>query len=201
MMFFALAVLCAIVALFMVPGMALARTRSFFITEEQAYNGMLRADIPPVLTVDDGDTVVFNTLMLLGGRLSPDMTFDEMFAVRGGMIEKGLGTYAFTGPFYINGAEPGDVLEVRVKRLVPGKHAVTHIYPDPLGIGGLPEGFEKGWLKGIYLSGDRKSFEFARASPSPSGPSWGPWQWPPGRGKCGPQPFPAILPAIWTIKS
>lgn len=193
MMFFALAVLCALAVFFMFPGVSHARTRSFFITEEQAYNGMLRADIPPVLTVDDGDTVVFNTLMLLGGRLSPDMTFDEMFAVRGGMIEKGLGTYAFTGPFYINGAEPGDVLEVRVKRLVPGKHAVTHIYPDPLGIGGLPEGFEKGWLKGIYLSGDRKSFEFAPGITIPVRPFLGTMAVAPRPGEVRPPAVPGYF--------
>ncbi len=169
----ALLILCALAILFLAPGRAFARTHSFFISEEEAYNGMLRADIPPALTIDDGDTVVFNTLMLLGGKLSPEMTFDEMFAVRGGMIEKGLGTYAFTGPFHINGAEPGDVLEVQVKRLVPGKHAVTHIYPDPLGIGGLPEGFDKGWLKGIYLSEDRKSFEFAPGITIPTRPFLG----------------------------
>ena len=166
----ALLILCALAILFLAPGRAFARTHSFFISEEEAYNGMLRADIPPALTIDDGDTVVFNTLMLLGGKLSPEMTFDEMFAVRGGMIEKGLGTYAFTGPFHINGAEPGDVLEVQVKHLVPGKHAVTHIYPDPLGIGGLTEGFDKGWLKGIYLSEDRKSFEFAPGITIPTRP-------------------------------
>ena len=137
-----------------------AKTHSFFIEKEQAYNGMLRADISPALVIDDGDSVVFNTVMLMGGELSPEMTFDEMLALRGEMKEKGIGVYAFTGPFLINGAEPGDTLEVRVKRIVPGKYAVTHIYPDPMGIGGLPEGFEKGFLKPLFLSEDRKTIEY-----------------------------------------
>ncbi|MGI6253342.1 MAG: acetamidase/formamidase family protein [Aminivibrio sp.] len=192
-MVFALLALCAIAMLFLAPRRAYARTHSFFITEEQGYNGMLRADIPPALTIDDGDTVVFNTLMLLGGKLSPEMTFDEMFAVRGGFIEKGLGTYAFTGPFYVNGAEPGDVLEIRVKRLVPGKHAVTHIYPDPMGIGGLPEGFEKGWLKGIYLSEDRKSFEFVPGVTVPVRPFLGAMAVAPREGEVLPPAVPGYF--------
>ncbi len=138
-----------------------AKTHSFFITKEQAYNGMLRSDIPPALTIEDGDTVVFNTVMLMAGELSPEMTFDEMFALRTRMKERGLGVYAFTGPFFVKGAEPGDILEVRIKRILPGKYAVTHIYPDETGIGGLPEGFETGYLKPLYLSEDRKSIPFA----------------------------------------
>ena len=138
-----------------------AKTHSFFIKKEQAYNGALRSDIPPALTIDDGDTVVFNTVMLMAGELSPDMTFDEMFARRNRMKDQGIGLYAFTGPFFVKGAEPGDVLEVRIKRIVPGEYAVTHIYPDDTGIGGLPEGFETGYLKPLRLSDDRKTIPFA----------------------------------------
>ncbi|TDY63263.1 acetamidase/formamidase [Aminivibrio pyruvatiphilus] len=160
-MLFALLLFSALAFLLLAPSAGQARTRPFFITKEQAYNGMLRADIPPALVIDDGDTVVFNTVMLLGGNLSPEMSFDDMLALRTEMKEKGIGVYAFTGPFHINGAEPGDTLEVRIRRIVPGKYAVTHIYPDHMNIGGLPEGFSKGFLKPLFLSQDRKTIEFA----------------------------------------
>ncbi len=150
-----------------------AKTHSFFIKKEQAYNGMLRSDISPVLTIEDGDTVVFNTVMLMAGDLSPEMTFDEMFARRNRMKEEGLGLYAFTGPFFVRGAEPGDVLEVRIKRIVPGKYAVTHIYPDGTGIGGLPEGFERGFLKPLFLSEDRKAIPFVSGVTIPVRPFLG----------------------------
>ncbi len=143
------------------PRPADAAAHRFFIEKEQAYNGMLRSDIPPVLTVRSGDTVVFNTVMLMGGALSPHMTFDEMFAVRTRMRDQGLGTYAFTGPFFVEGAEPGDALQVDILRIRPGEYAVTHIYPDSVGMGGLPEGFEKGWLKPLRLSEDRWTIEYA----------------------------------------
>ncbi len=160
-MLFALLLFSALAFLLLAPSAGQARTRPFIITKEQAYNGMLRADIPPALVIDDGDTVVFNTVMLLGGNLSPEMSFDDMLALRTEMKEKGIGVYAFTGPFHINGAEPGDTLEVRIRRIVPGKYAVTHIYPDHMNIGGLPEGFSKGFLKPLFLSQDRKTIEFA----------------------------------------
>lgn len=160
-MLFALLLLSVLALLLLAPSAGQAETRPFFITKEQAYNGMLRSDIPPALVIDDGDTVIFNTVMLMGGNLSPEMTFDDMLALRTEMKEKGIGVYAFTGPFHINGAEPGDTLEVRIRRLVPGKYAVTHIYPDHMNIGGLPEGFSKGFLKPLFLSQDRKTIEFA----------------------------------------
>ena len=153
---------CALVLLLLLArsSRSEAATHEFFITKEQAYNGMLTSDIPPALVIDDGDTVIFNTVMLMEGNLSPDMTFDDMFALRQSMRERNIGVYAFTGPFYVQGAETGDVLEVRVRRIVPGKFAVTHIYPDSVGAGGLPEGFDKGWLKPLRLSEDRTTIQF-----------------------------------------
>ncbi len=145
-MLFALLLFSALAFLLLAPSAGQARTRPFFITKEQAYNGMLRADIPPALVIDDGDTVVFNTVMLLGGNLSPEMSFDDMLALRTEMKEKGIGVYAFTGPFHINGAEPGDTLEVRIRRIVPENTPSPTSIPT-MNIGGLPEGFSKGFLK------------------------------------------------------
>ncbi len=161
MVFLCAAAFAALFLLLLSPRRADAATHRFFITNEQAYNGMLRSDIPPALEVDDGDTVLFNTVMLMEGRLSPEMSFDEMYAVRMELKDRGLGTYAFTGPFFVKGAEPGDVLQVDILRIRPGKYAVTHVYPDSAGMGGLPEGFGKGWLKPLRLSEDRRTIEYA----------------------------------------
>ena len=90
-MFFTMLLVSALVILLIAPSAGHARTHTFFITKEQAYNGMLRADIPPALVIDDGDTVVFNTVMLMAGNLSPDMTFDDMLALRTEMKEQGTG--------------------------------------------------------------------------------------------------------------
>lgn len=183
----------ALAFLLAAPSVASAKTHSFFIKDEEAYSGPLRSDIPPVLTIDNGDSVIFNTVMLFAGKLSPEMTFDEMFAVRTKLMEEGMGAYAFTGPFYINGAEEGDALEVRTKRIVPGKYAVTHIYPDSMGIGGLPKGFEKGWLKGLYLSEDRTTIEFAPGIVLPVRPFLGTMAVAPKAGEVRPAAVPGYF--------
>ena len=52
-MFFPLLLVSALAFLLLAPSAGLARTHTFFITKEQAYNGPLRADIPPALVIDD----------------------------------------------------------------------------------------------------------------------------------------------------
>jgi acetamidase/formamidase len=140
-----------------------SKVHTFKITPEQAYNGRWESTIPPVLTIDDGDTVIFNTVMLFEGKLRPDMNIPELLALRDDIIARGNGVYAFTGPFFVNGAEPGDVLEIRIKRVEPIDHGAVYIYPDERKAGGLPDGsggFKDGWFKGFYYSADRKSVEF-----------------------------------------
>ncbi|GHV33207.1 amidase [Synergistales bacterium] len=152
--------LACCIAVLLLPRVSEAKTHVFKIAPEQAYNGMLESTIPPVLTIDDGDTVVFNTVMLLEGKLTADMTVRDLIALRKDIQERGNGSYAFTGPFYVNGAEPGDTLEIRIKSIVPGDWGVSYIYPDEMKIGGLPEGFREGWFKTLRYSSDKKTAEF-----------------------------------------
>ena len=175
------------------PAPSEARVFTFRISKAQAYSGMLESTMVPVLTVDDGDTVIFNTVMLMQGELSPEMTFDDMFSLRQSMKERNIGLYAFTGPFFVNGAEPGDVLEVRIRRIVPGKSAVTHIYPDEVGAGGLPEGFRKGNLKPLFFSPDRKSVDFAPGITIPLRPFLGTMAVAPRPGEVRPPAVPGYF--------
>ena len=57
----------------------------------------------PVLTVDDGDTVVTQTIDAWGFDSK-----DEQVATRPNPV---------TGPFFVRNAEPGDTLEVRIERM------------------------------------------------------------------------------------
>jgi len=69
--------------------------------------------IPPVATVAPGETVFFECLDSSGGQLSRESTAAD------------LGTLSFdqinpvTGPIYIDGAEPGDVLKVEIQHFAP----------------------------------------------------------------------------------
>jgi acetamidase/formamidase len=159
--FFLCSVFC-LLALLLTALPSESKVHTFKITPDKAYNGWLESTIPPVLTIDNGDTVIFNTAMLLEGKLRADITIQELLALRKDILSRGNGIYAFTGPFFIKGAEPGDVLEIRIKRIVPGDYGVNTIYPDELKLGGLPgEGISKdGITRTLRYSADKKTTEF-----------------------------------------
>lgn len=120
-------------------------------TPQTVHTGFFDSTIPPVLTIDSGDTVVLNTLMLMDNQLRCGMTFEELVATRQGYVDRKVGPHTLTGPIFVNGAEPGDVLEVRIKRLVPINCGVNYHLPGRMNIGGLPEDFPNGQFKTLKL--------------------------------------------------
>jgi amidase len=92
----------------------------------------------PVQTVDDGDTVVTQTVDAWG--------FDakgEQVAIRPNPM---------TGPFFVTGAEPGDTLEVRIDRMTPSRATGWTFAPvasnvvDPAVASSLPERKRSIWM-------------------------------------------------------
>src|SRR5262249_36899501 len=77
--------------------------------------GVFDAKIPPVLEIASGDTVTFHCPA--GGPADlPDGGFDipaELAEVHR-RVTRGPGPHFMTGPVAVAGAEPGDVLEVRI---------------------------------------------------------------------------------------
>jgi hypothetical protein len=59
----------------------------------------------PRLTIDSGDTVVFETMSHSHGQLWPGRTIDELKKLRTDW--PGRGPMTITGPVFVNGAEPG----------------------------------------------------------------------------------------------
>jgi amidase len=84
----------------------------------------------PVLRVPSGSTITFETLDCFSNRItSPDQRFareEELLAI--------LGAYnPVAGPVYVEGAEPGDVLAVRIDAIALGTaapYAVTVTFGD-----------------------------------------------------------------------
>jgi acetamidase/formamidase len=85
--------------------------------------GHYDAKAPPVLRIKSGDTVEVQTLI----SFSPDQL--EAAGAQPGQVEqslrdiyrevhdKGPGGHILDGPIYVEGAEPGDVLEVRIENI------------------------------------------------------------------------------------
>jgi acetamidase/formamidase len=113
------------------------------------------------LKVESGDTVILSTMMLMDGQLRGGMTLEELLVKRLTYTDRKMGSHTLTGPIFIDGAEPGDVLEVRIKKLVPGDWGVNYHYPARMNVGGLPEDFPDGQFKTLRLDVQKMETTFA----------------------------------------
>src|SRR5881227_717757 len=82
--------------------------------------GYYDASAPPVLRVKSGDTVEIQTLItsspkrLEGAGVAPEQVEQSLRDIYDQVKEHGPGGHILTGPIYIEDAQPGDVLEVRI---------------------------------------------------------------------------------------
>ena len=82
--------------------------------------GYYWSEAKPVLHINSGDRVRVHTLLTSSpGRLErmgiePGEVEDELREVYDNVTDRGPGGHILTGPIYIEGAEPGDVLEVQI---------------------------------------------------------------------------------------
>jgi acetamidase/formamidase len=111
---------------------------------------------PPVLRVDSGDTVVLETMMHSHNQVVPGKTIEEIKKLR--TDHPGRGPHTVTGPIYINGAEPGDVLKVTLNKIVPRAYATNFNVPGMFGQ--FPQEYQDGQVKYMYLDLDKNVTEF-----------------------------------------
>jgi acetamidase/formamidase len=111
---------------------------------------------PPVLTIDSGDTVVMETMMHSHNQVVPGKTIEEIKKLR--TDHPGRGPHTLTGPIFVNGAEPGDVLKVRLNRIVPRAYGTNFNVPGMFGQ--FPKEFQDGQVKYLYLDLKRMVTEF-----------------------------------------
>jgi len=112
---------------------------------------------PPVLHVNSGDTIVFETMMHSHNQVVPGTTIEQIKKLRTDF--PGRGPHTLTGPVYIEGAEPGDVLKVRIDKIVPRAYGTNFNVPGMFGE--FPSKFPDGQVKYFYLDLERKVAEFA----------------------------------------
>ncbi|TMH18465.1 MAG: hypothetical protein E6H64_13815 [Betaproteobacteria bacterium] len=121
---------------------------------------------PPVLHVNSGDTIVFETMMHSHNQVVPGATIEQIKKLRTDF--PGRGPHTLTGPVYIEGAEPGDVLKVRINRIVPRAYGTNFNVPGMFGQ--FPGKFPEGQVKYFYLDLERKIAEFAPGIEIPLAP-------------------------------
>lgn len=132
---------------------------------------------PPVLRIKSGDVVEIQTLLASNPErfASAGMRLDEiepsMRDVFNEVKDRGPGVHILTGPVYIEGAEPGDVLEVRIQAIqlaIP--YALNGFAP---GRGLLPDDYPYAKTKIIPLDDKRMIAHFADGIEIPLRPFFG----------------------------
>lgn len=111
---------------------------------------------PPVLRMKSGETVIIETGTHHMSKMVPGVTFDEVrqwhkeekaatkdqISFWPGGPPKGQGHHHLTGPIYIEGAKPGDVLEIEILEAIPKPYCFSVHFPgEEFGLGFLPKDF------------------------------------------------------------
>ncbi|HEY0850306.1 MAG TPA: acetamidase/formamidase family protein, partial [Bradyrhizobium sp.] len=109
------------------PKVAVGKHHSLAATLDTVQWGWLDPREKPRLTIDSGDTVSIETMMHSHDKIVPGVTMEQVVDLR--KANPGGGPHSMTGPIYVNGAEPGDVLEVRILRIEPKPWAVNFNLP------------------------------------------------------------------------
>jgi acetamidase/formamidase len=112
---------------------------------------------PPVLHVNSRDTIIFETMMHSHNQVVPGTTIEQIKKLRTDF--PGRGPHTLTGPVYIEGAEPGMVLKIKINKIVPRAYATNFNVPGMFGE--FPDRFPEGQVKYFYLDLERKVAEFA----------------------------------------
>ena len=139
--------------------------------------GYYDAKAVPVLRVKSGDSVEIQTLItsdpeqLEGAGVPPAQVEQSLRDIFREVKDRGPGGHVLTGPIYVEGAEPGDVLEVRILSI---RLAIPYAY-NAFGpsSGFLPEEFPYPKLRIIPLDEKRMIARFAPGVEIPLHPFFG----------------------------
>lgn len=132
---------------------------------------------PPALRIKSGDTVEIQTLVASNPErfesagIGADQIEPAIRDIFREVKDKGPGPHILTGPVFIEGAEPGDVLEVRIQQIrlaIP--YAINAFLP---GRGFLPDDFPYARTKAIPLNEKRMVAHFADGIEIPIRPFFG----------------------------
>src|SRR6266850_468050 len=145
-------------------------------TTQTVHRGFFDASLKPVLTINSGDIVKLETATgnpryfeRLG--VPKEKIPAELYDVYEGVEGEGRGDHTLDGPIYIDGAQPGDMLEIRIRSIdlrlpIAGQGFVPTR-------GALPEEFPKAKDRVLWLDLASKTTEYAPGVVVPLKPFWG----------------------------
>ena len=80
-------------------------------------------DVPPILEVGENENIVIETRCASDGQMTPEVGPEDLEA----MDQKV--SHPLTGPIYVEGAEPGDLLEIEYVEIMPQPYGWTRFRP------------------------------------------------------------------------
>jgi acetamidase/formamidase len=95
-------------------------------------------------------------MMHFHDQFMPGKTLADLAKIRAD--NPGRGAHTLTGPIFVEGAEPGDVLKVTINKIVPRSYGMNVNYPGVAGL--FPKEFPDGQIRLVYLDWDKKVGEF-----------------------------------------
>jgi acetamidase/formamidase len=160
-----------------VTAAAMAEQHTLLSTPKTVHWGYYDASRAPALRVRSGDTVEIRTAMgdppeaLERAGIAASEIDSASREIPREIKDRGPGPHVLTGPIFIEGAEPGDTLEVRIESIRLGlPYAVNMFLP---GLGVLPEDFPYEYRKIIPLDEKRMVARFAPGVEIPLRPFFG----------------------------
>lgn len=117
---------------------------------EEAETGHNRwhESIEPVVEVDPGDTVVYETRDAVDGQLSPSSTSSDVGNVNLNVV------HPLTGPVFVKGAQPGDLLETKIVAIESDPWDQWGYTVEIPGFGFLREEFDEPYIVHWRLHGN-----------------------------------------------
>ena len=123
----------------------------YFLSSAKTHNKFSR-NIPPVIRVPSGAVLQVETKEATDGQLSINSKSEDVPNVKFDPI------HPLTGPVYVEGAEPGDILAVTLHHLEVGDWAWSGVFP---GFGFLADEFTEPYLKTFAIPDGAKEVKFS----------------------------------------
>ena len=124
--------------------------------EPQVGHNRFHPDIAPAFEISEGEEVALETRDALDGQIKPATEASDLAGLDAGAV------HPLTGPVFVKGAVPGDILEIEFTDIIPQPTAFSAIMP---GLGFLRDVFSEpflvhweiagGWATSIQIPGVR----------------------------------------------
>lgn len=132
------------------PAVGAGRIHVIDSNKETVRLGVFDTTLPPIVTIDSGDSIQFpHTWSHFLNELQPGVPIARLAELRAS--NPGRGPHSIIGPIAVRDAEPGDVIEIRYRRLRPAAWGAVFNNPASLGTGLLPQDFAQGQIKYVDL--------------------------------------------------